>query len=216
MQPTASRALNSTASIFVGTVVRQKKPLDQDMQEIVSVVSIDRIIKGCSLKKSERIVVSTASSTAACGVNLVVDKSYFFTGDVEKLDADLLLKTYGLSFKNPIKSTLHASSCSFNMLRSDATAKDRNMLFAYGKNKNICPAKCIIGTDCPNQDYYCDSGKCILSYEPCPPDRPPAQCFADPCTVTKPCGDDLQCTPYYCGTCTAIFTDVNRTRVCKA
>jgi hypothetical protein len=215
MQPTASNALNSTtASIFTGTVLSQKKPLDKEVQEIVSIVSIDRVIKGCSVKKTDRIVVKTASSSAACGVYFVVGESYFFTGDIEKLDTDLLFMTYGLKFKKPIKSTVHASSCSFTILKRDVTTKDRNILFEYGKNKNICPVKCIVGTDCPNQDYYCDSGTCKLFMQKCPPDRPPTPCFADPCTVTTPCRDDLQCTQDYCGTCTAIFTDANRTRTC--
>lgn len=216
LQPSASRALNSTtSSIFAGTVVRQKKPLDKDLQEILSIVTVDRTIKGCALKKGERIVVTTGSSSAACGVSFVVDESYFITGDIEKLDADLLKKMYGLTFKQPIKSAVRANSCSFNILKRNVSKKDRNLLFEYGTKKNVCPAKCSIGTDCPN-DYYCDSGKCKLFYEPCPPDRPPTPCFADPCTVTKPCGDDLVCTPYYCGTCAAIFTDANRTRTCSA
>ena len=215
MQPTAANALNSTtASIFTGTVLSQKTPLDKDTQEIISIVSIDRVIKGCNVKKSERIVVTTASSSAACGVYFVIGESYFFTGEIEKLDTELLLKTYGLNFKKPIKSTVHASSCSFNILKRDVTAKDRNMLFEYGKNKNICPVKCNLGTDCPNKEYYCDSGTCRLFAEKCPSDCPLVQCFADPCTVTKPCAEDLRCTQDYCGTCTAIFTDTNRTRTC--
>ena len=215
MQPTAANALNSTtASIFTGTVLSQKKPLDKEKQEIISIVSIDRLIKGCSLKKSERIVVTTASSSAGCGVNFTVGESYFFTGDIEKLDTDLLLKTYGLNFKKPIKSTVHASSCSFNILKQDVTTKDRAMLVEYGKTKNICPIKCNIGTDCLSRDYFCDSGYCKLFAQQCPPDIPLVQCFADPCAVTTPCSDNLQCTRDYCGTCTAIFTDANRTRTC--
>ena len=215
LQPTASIALNSASSIFAGTVTRQKKPLDEDIQEILSIVTVDRTIKGCALKKGERIVVTTGSSSAACGVNFDVDERYFITGDIEKLDADLVKKTYGLTFKNPIKSMVRVNSCNFNMLRRDVSQKDRNVLFEYGKKKNVCPAKCVIGTDCPN-DYYCDSGKCKSFNEPCPDDRPPVACFADPCSVTEPCMDDLQCTAYYCGTCAAIFTDKNRTRTCEA
>ena len=220
MKPTASKALSSpTSSIFTGTVIRRKKSMDPNLPEIATIVSVDRIIKGCTLDLSDRIIVTTATTSAACGVNLKVNETYFFTGDIEPLDADLLLKTYDLVFpNNPIQSKVHASSCNFNIARRNVGMKVRNMLFDYGTNKNICPTKCIVGTDCPNEDYYCDSeeGTCQLFVEPCPPDRPPAPCAVDPCTVMEPCKDDLLCTPYYCGTCAAIFTDTNRTRTCKA
>ena len=118
-QPTVSKALNSTtSSIFTGTVIRKKKSLDRDIKLVAAVVSVDRVIKGCSLDLSARIIVTTAISSAACGVNLIVNGTYFFSGEIEQLNDDILQQTYGLSFNTyPINSTVHVSSCRFNVLR---------------------------------------------------------------------------------------------------
>ena len=215
MQPTVARALDdATSSIFTGTVRQQKVAIDPDRQQILSILSVDRIIKGCSLKTSERIVVTTASSSAGCGVYFQVNETYVLTGEIQKLDTDLLYQTYGLKFKKPINSTVHASSCSFTMLRRDVSVNDRKVLSNYGK-ENPCPDVCNIGTDCPRPDDYCDSGICRSVTRPCPPPiRPRTPCFVDPCNVTQPSRDDLKCTKIHCGICQAVFTDANRTRTC--
>ncbi len=219
MQPTAASALNdTTSSIFVGTVLQQKVSIDGEQPQIMSVLSVDRVVKGCSVNTSERIVVTTAGSSASCGVNFQLNETYVVTGEIQKLDTELLFQTYGMKFNIPIKSTVHGSSCSFIMLRGDVSVKDRNTLVHFGNTKNLLLCPCNIGTDCPLPNDYCDSGYCRSNTRPCPPPiRPFRPCLVTTgtCSGSTPCRSGLQCQhELKCNTCRVIYTDANRTRTC--
>jgi hypothetical protein len=205
--PTVDLALSNAASIFRGKVIRELN-LPTDLQQRAFIVSVKRIFKGCLLNSPGRIIVTTGSSSASCGIDLLVDNNYVFSGDAERLGTNVYLQPYLKQFSNQT-FIQPAGSCSFNKVWPTVTAKERDQLNNYS---NVCARKCASGIECP-KNAYCDSGKCVPYGQPCPDGTLPTPCFADPCTL-KPCVENATCIPNYCGGCTAIFIDANRTRVC--
>jgi hypothetical protein len=212
VQPTVESALNYAASTFRGKVIRELKPTGQnsdDLQQKGFVVRVTRIYKGCQFKFSERIIVTTNSDPASCGVNLAVDKNYVLSGDVLPLNSSALMQQF-VNFPTNITSVVTAHACSFNQRWSLVSEYDKEQLRGY---KNKCRTICDTGKDCPN-GQYCDAKQCVTYNPPCPDDAPPAPCAADPCAVVAPCTQNTTCISYYCGQCTAIFVDDTKTRVC--
>jgi hypothetical protein len=208
MVPTVESALNNAASIFRGKVIREVK-LPSDLQQRAFTVNVKHIFKGCLVSSPGRVIVTTGSSSASCGIDLLIDKNYVFSGEAELLGTDAYFEPYLKQFSNQtvIQS---AGSCNFNKLWPTVTLNERGQLNNY---TNSCERKCITGNDCP-KNANCDSGKCVQYGVPCPGGVLPTPCFADPCTVTESCSKSATCIANYCGGCNAIFVDVNRTRIC--
>jgi Tissue inhibitor of metalloproteinase len=212
MQTTVESILTTTESVaFRGTVMRQVYTNDTSTQTNKFVFAVGRVFKGCDIQPSDRIVVQTGSNSAMCGLDLKVGTNYLLTSrsTTQPLDK-AMLDVLGQSTK--ISRQLWVSTCDFVREFTAVTEDEKKALRNHNKQCNS-NAKCVVGADCP-KEHYCDAGKCIPYNAPCPFDTLPVACFADPCTVAKPCTEST-CLANYCGGCNAIFVAPNGTRVCN-
>jgi hypothetical protein len=192
--------------VFRGKVVKELKSDDEFMKKYV--VRVWRIFKGCSFKE-ENIIVTTASDSAMCGVNLAVggNSTYVFSGYSMPMDVAALAQ---LGKNSKVAYTVEIEGCDYTNKWEYVTESDKNLL---RQHFNQCE-KCASGADCPDTSYYCDTGKCVKYDAPCPADTPMAKCMADPCTMSKPC-TEATCVANYCGGCNVIWVDPNGSRVCN-
>jgi hypothetical protein len=190
-------------------VMRQVYANDTSTQTNNFIFAVGRVFKGCDIKPSDRILVQTGSNSAMCGLDLKVGTNYLLTSRSTTVPLDkAMLDVLGQSTK--ISRQLWVSTCDFVREFTAVTEEEKK---ALRNHNNQCTAKCVLGTDCP-KEHYCDAGKCIPYNAPCPNNAMPVKCFADPCTVAKPCTEST-CLANYCGGCNAIFVAPNGTRVCN-
>jgi hypothetical protein len=150
---------NNESTIFAGTVLYRKEAVNGTGPVYrLYVVSVDSVIKGCSLNNSELIAVSTTFVGTGCGVPIVVNNTLFFSGTLRKLDneSNNYWLWYGLD--ESISSTIHSINCNFHALVEDVTTEDRNMLYDYAENENKCTPNSTDddddGIDCPS-NFFC-------------------------------------------------------------
>lgn len=200
--------------VFRGTVTKVE-PAADDFSQNKYIVQLGRVFKGCNIKGNERVLMTSYTDSATCGVVLALGASYLFsTGPTQPIDNTTRV---GLGPRTKITQTVWASSCKYNQEWSDVPAEVLATLRSY-QNQKMCqaPKTCKTGADCPIKNSFCDSGKCMAIGAPCPSDRPQTSCVAEPCAVATPCSvEGSKCYNDYCGGCNAIFFDPNKmTRVC--
>jgi Tissue inhibitor of metalloproteinase len=205
---TLAKSLKSADSVFRGTVIRKLKDavVDDQGEKSFYEVRVIRLFKGCNFIQSNHIIVTTGSNSAACGVELEVDKSYALFGANVALPS-AAKKQLGTNPKK-IAKAVAIGLCGYNAKWSDLSTQDLKTLRRYDNSK--CKPKCVSGKDCPNNNY-CDAGKCVAFDAKCP--TPLVNCFASPCSVST-CTSPSTCYDNYCGGCNAIFVDDTGTRVC--
>jgi hypothetical protein len=130
--------------------------------DLLYVVSVDSVVKGCSLNNSDLIAVSTRYRGSSCGVPIVVNNTLFFSGTLRKLanESNNYWLWYGLD--ESISLTIHAINCNFHAFVEDVTTEDRNMLYDYAENENKCTPNSTDddddmdddGIDCPG-NFFC-------------------------------------------------------------
>jgi Tissue inhibitor of metalloproteinase len=200
---TLASSLKRADAVFRGTVIRK---LADKNEESFYEVRVNRVFKGCNFIQSNHIIVTTGTNSAACGVNLEVDKSYALFGANAALPA-AAKKQLGTNPKK-IAKAVRIGLCSYNAEWPDVPTQDLKTLRRYDNSK--CKPKCVSGKDCPNNNY-CDAGKCVAFDAKCP--TPLVACVAAPCSVST-CTSPSTCYDNYCGGCNAIFVDDTGTRVC--
>jgi Tissue inhibitor of metalloproteinase len=103
---------------FRGTVIKQLTfPTGNgitkmfDMTPLKYVVEIVRVFKGCSIKASDRIMVTTMRDSALCGVNLSVNSSYIHSSGLGMpIDAETKAM---LGNRTKISQTVDVNLCGF-------------------------------------------------------------------------------------------------------
>jgi hypothetical protein len=156
--------IEKESTIITGTVLYKKEAVNGTGDRLY-VVSVDSVVKGCSLNNSELIAVTTTHVGSGCGVNIVVNSTYFFSGLLRKLDNEYTNYWLWYGLDESISSTIHASSCSFNALVEDVTIEDQNMLYDYGEQENNCtPSTIDVGVDCPS-NFFCKIRQMFNSFK---------------------------------------------------
>lgn len=211
--PTVPSALTDSDAVFRGKVIRELKATKVGEPTKAYVIQARRIYKGCAFEQGNRVVVTTSSSSASCGVTLEVNGTYVFSSATSTpIDAATKKKLGKKSTK--ITRAVSIVSCGYNRKWDEVPAADLTLLRNY--DNDVCvPESCTAGADClDSTKYYCDTGKCTAYDAPCPDGTTTVNCLADPCQVAKPCTTMDKCLSNYCGGCNAIFIDTTGTRVC--
>lgn len=203
MVPTVQSALTNADAVFRGNVTRALKTDDGLQKKYV--VSVKRVFKGCAFEAPQRIVVTTSSSSASCGVTLQLNTIYAFSASSTPID-DATKKQLGKN--TTVTQAVSIMTCNYNREWTSVPEEDKKALRAHN---NQCPTKCKTGSDCKDK-YYCDTGKCVADDAPCPVII--GACIADPCSNTQAC-PGATCITTYCGGCLPLWIDANRTRVCN-
>jgi Tissue inhibitor of metalloproteinase len=104
---------------FRGTVIKQIKTYPSgdevnqrfDMTPLKYVMEIARVFKGCSIKASDRIMVTTMKSSGLCGLNLSVNSSYVLSSGMgAPIDAETKAM---LGNRTKVSQTVGVNSCGF-------------------------------------------------------------------------------------------------------
>jgi hypothetical protein len=136
----------STESLFFrGTVVRDitpPPPVPDPNNPIFLmptgrnqyVVQVGRVFKGCTVKQSERILVTSAVQSSMCGLQLGVGANYvFYSGLAPKpVDAATLAR---LGNRTKVTSTVNIHLCGYNRPWDSVSEDDKNTLRSF-------PRKC--------------------------------------------------------------------------
>jgi hypothetical protein len=230
---------NLDSIVIAGRIIDEIKTsssssTSNEMMDRLFAFRVQQVYKVCpssGLQAGDLILVSTRSSTAACGLNLQPFTSYIFSALPVESNTNTTNTTNDM---NPLNSVFQVSvqSCDYNaelpiaanlkqtlrQFRNNAT----NVQFSNCGPPSPPPTPCQTGQDCNASTEYCKpstsgsnpNGTCIAINAPCP--TPIVDCFAEPCAVTDPCLEYVPgtCLNNYCGGCNAIFLNVNRTQVC--
>jgi Tissue inhibitor of metalloproteinase len=98
------------------------------------VVQVGRVFKGCTIKQSERILVTSPMQSSMCGLSLAMGASYIFESGLapKPVDAATLAR---LGNRTKVTSTVSVFLCGFNRPWDSVSEDDKNVLRAF-------PRKC--------------------------------------------------------------------------
>jgi hypothetical protein len=95
------------------------------------IVQVTKVYKGCHIKTNERIIVSSNSLGAMCGMSLTVNANYIFsTGASQPIDP---LTSAQLGNRSKVKQSIWISSCGLNQVWSSVAEQDKATLRSYQK-----------------------------------------------------------------------------------
>lgn len=208
MEPRSiSNALKTVDAVFRGLVVRKLKDISN--YESVYIVRVNRLFKGCDFAAGERVIVTTGTNSALCGINIKVNATYVFSGYGTEL-----VRSISSQIKNTkIRRAVHVGLCDYNVIANQIVAADARTMRQY--DNTACRPTCVTGVaDCTSSTQYCDNGTCV----PYPPTTPTCTiaCTVAPCSTAPACGvANAKCYDDVCGGCQWVYVDATATRVCK-
>jgi hypothetical protein len=98
------------------------------------IVQVTKVYKGCHIKTNERIIVSSNSIGAMCGMSLTLNANYIFTSSVSQpIDP---LTSAQLGNRSKVKQEIWISSCGLNQVWSTVAEEDKATIRGYKKE---CP-----------------------------------------------------------------------------
>jgi hypothetical protein len=96
------------------------------------VVQVGRVFKGCAIKPTDRLLVT--SGAHSCGISLTVNGDYVFSSGIpQPLDADTRAV---LGNRTKITQSVEVGSCGFNQIWTTVPEEQKAMLRSYKKK---CP-----------------------------------------------------------------------------
>ena len=173
---------NNSTDVLAVKILRKRQRGDQ----VVYKARTRRTYKGC-VEAREKVILTTAVSSAACGVDLEVGSTYLVTGD-------------GTTRRNG-RRVVPISLCGHNRLLGDLTDADHGFL---DTRFNCCGDECA----CVNsEEVQCFADPCSVST------CPQGSCTSNHCggchaewyngngqALCTPCGDDADCSfGQHCG-----------------
>jgi Tissue inhibitor of metalloproteinase len=130
--PSVQRSLKVTDYVVRGRIIRKLR--DVDSLSTFEVL-VKRVYKGCDVTRVQRIVVTTGSSSASCGIDLRVPSTYLLSGYTRPL-------TEGITAQLPpgsnITQVVSVLSCDYNALWATLTFANRDGCAAMGI-RNVYP-----------------------------------------------------------------------------
>jgi hypothetical protein len=137
-QPELGSALRQPDGlVFRGTVLREVVPSSTDdngAQRIRKyIVQVARVIKGCTIKPMERVLVTSFGGPEMCGEILDVNGDYLLSAPVSQPILDNARAELGN--KSKATQTLWITACGVNKTWDSVSGNEKQLIRAHGKER---------------------------------------------------------------------------------